>query len=384
MTYFWDTPANVAALARAFGFAPVVARAWLRSEGQSVPNPTNPLNIEAGGVTADLQTHQLVGRFAAFPTASAGIEAAHELVSRLAGIARYGYAEILRQAGSGNAIAQARAVELSSWASGHYGASAVRDGTIARQVRAALSTHPKGGTTMAVHFALERFHAAAGVQIFDAPGGTLLGAYHAGYDVTSLEATDDDAWRGVITTTGGVERVVWVRRADLASPITAPPAGWADELHSELRDGEFLAPPADQAPPPPTPPALDPSWTTADLTGTALDEYAYAKQLYTAMHAPAGTPMAPVFTQVNQPGPLLSDGTQTGTVGSYMLGELVGAMIGDGQTTFSLAVYPEIPAEVIAAGGPTVLDAARRAKADVLANGRAYVPRPEAALIGLD
>ena len=131
MTYYHDTDANVASLAGLFGFEPAAARAWLRCEGQATDNPSNPLNIRAGGVTSTDQTGS-VGGFARFANAAAGLRAAHRIVATLA--PSYGYGAILAAAGSGDAHRQARAVERSAWAAGHYGSTATSDGCIARRV----------------------------------------------------------------------------------------------------------------------------------------------------------------------------------------------------------------------------------------------------------
>ncbi len=132
MTVYNDGPANIAALVRELGLEPSVARAWLRAEGQSVPNRTNPLNILAGGLTANMQTGSS-GRFATFVSPAAGIRAAGTIIRSLA--PRYGYGAILTATKGSDPIAQARAIERSGWAAGRYGSRAGVDGLVTRLTR---------------------------------------------------------------------------------------------------------------------------------------------------------------------------------------------------------------------------------------------------------
>lgn len=74
-----------------------------------------------------------VGGFAKFPDAATGLKAARVIVTTLA--PSYGYGRILAMAGATHTPHdQARAIERSSWAAGHYGSTATLDGSIARQL----------------------------------------------------------------------------------------------------------------------------------------------------------------------------------------------------------------------------------------------------------
>ncbi|MHB8420639.1 MAG: hypothetical protein ACYDCL_21415 [Myxococcales bacterium] len=291
MSYVHDTPANVGLLAFLFGFEPIVAQSWLMAEAQAIDNPSNPLNIERGGVTASLQTGS-VGAFAVFADPATGLRAAHLIPSRLA--PAYGYGAVLAQAGSHNPLAQARSIELSGWAAGNYGGTTTIDGTIRRLVRAALAA--QGGHSM-LRFAIARFHAPQGAPIYDAPAGNQLGAYHAGYDVTAIDATDDGAWVGVVTTTGGVERIVYVPAADLTAPLVVPPPGWADELHGELRNGTLVVDQATVDPAPVTPaapaapaPASFAPIVPVDMSGRSTQSLDYLQQLFVIEADPSIVP----------------------------------------------------------------------------------------------
>jgi hypothetical protein len=123
MAFYHDTPENVAYVQELFGFEEAAARQWLRCEGQAVNNPTNPLNIRF--YDRPPQTGNL-GGFATYDSPRDGLWDAKDIVWRLRGVYP-GYQRILDQANNGDAYAQARAIELSPWAAGHYGAD--EDGT---------------------------------------------------------------------------------------------------------------------------------------------------------------------------------------------------------------------------------------------------------------
>ena len=122
MTVYNDSPANIATLAAALRFEPIVAHAWIHAEGQFPGNPTNPLNC---AVPTAYQGHPLPhpnapasataigvtpsGRFYVYRSATEGLQAAVHALHVLAPL--YGYGAILAQAGSGNAYAQARTIE---------------------------------------------------------------------------------------------------------------------------------------------------------------------------------------------------------------------------------------------------------------------------------
>ncbi len=114
MTFFHDTPENIAALAGAFGMPPIVAQGWLRNEGQEVDNPTNPLNIMRTFVPTNGYTP---GGYAIFASPAAGLAAAYQIIKN---VAAAGYAQLLLLRGSPDAAAWAKAIERSSWAGGRY------------------------------------------------------------------------------------------------------------------------------------------------------------------------------------------------------------------------------------------------------------------------
>jgi len=187
MAYYHDTDANVATLARLFGFEPLAARAWLRCEAQGVDNPTNPLNIEAGGVTAGAQVGS-VGGFAVFSSAGAGLAAAHDVVATLA--PKYGYGAILAQRGSGDPYAQARAVERSDWAAGHYTSTATRDGCLARYVTQNGGDMQLSDKVKVPDWAVKRWPDATFLQDGEVSVEQALGA---GYALSRKAAQNTDA-----------------------------------------------------------------------------------------------------------------------------------------------------------------------------------------------
>lgn len=137
MTYFHDTAANARALAGFLPHMPVItARAWLHCEGQSIDNPTNPLNIRYTGGWG--QTGKNRAGFAVYPSTRIGLEAAARLILRL----RY-YTGVRLALATGDGLKIARAIEESPWAAGHYGGEGSRDGCIARYVKA----HPAPAPT---------------------------------------------------------------------------------------------------------------------------------------------------------------------------------------------------------------------------------------------
>ncbi len=122
MTTYNATPQNIALLAALLRYEPVVAEGWLRLEGQQVPNPTNPLNVKWWGRPP--QIGQLVapyGTFGRYQTPADGLRDAVALLHDMAGEAWTHYADILAQSGSGDALAQAAAIEASAWAGGYGG-----------------------------------------------------------------------------------------------------------------------------------------------------------------------------------------------------------------------------------------------------------------------
>src|ERR1700690_614932 len=108
------TAANANYLASKTGLSPAVTMAWLQNEQQSVANPTNPLNILAGGTPGQTGSN---GRFGTYANTTAGLDAAAWLLKNNAA-----YTPILASTSS-TPLAQAQAIQNSPWASGHYGYS---------------------------------------------------------------------------------------------------------------------------------------------------------------------------------------------------------------------------------------------------------------------
>jgi len=125
-------PEAEVALAAVWRLTPDAARRWLACECQAVNNPTNPLNIRWYG------RHAQVGRlggFATYVTARASFADGLAMVRALS--PHYGYAALLASLGTGDTYRQVRAIELSSWAAGHYGATASSAGCLSRGLAAA-------------------------------------------------------------------------------------------------------------------------------------------------------------------------------------------------------------------------------------------------------
>ena len=139
-TTYNDKPANVAALAAAIPLPNVVAHAWIRAEGQAVANPTNLLNCRWYGRPGQLKGPAATGTagvgFAAYRSVAAGVADTAWLLHNSAYYA--GIRAVLGQ----SPLVIAHAIEASPWSGGHYGAKNGRDGSIARQVRAAQSPAP--------------------------------------------------------------------------------------------------------------------------------------------------------------------------------------------------------------------------------------------------
>ena len=115
------TQANADYLASKTGLTPAAALAWLQAEQQQVPNPTNPLNITAGGTPGESGTLRTsYGTFATYSSPQAGLDAAAWL------IANGQYSGIRATLGTGDSTAQAKAIDASKWGtSGALGALGV-------------------------------------------------------------------------------------------------------------------------------------------------------------------------------------------------------------------------------------------------------------------
>lgn len=156
MSYCHATQDNARYLAGKTGLNVFVALAWLWNECQSVNNPTNPLNIRYYG------THGQIGAgggqsngFGVYTDAHAGLDHAAWLINNSAN-----YTGIRSAIKTGNIWAEARAIELSPWAGGHYG-GASKPGNISKKLSAitgkpiesvaqaadSVSTGSSGGTS---------------------------------------------------------------------------------------------------------------------------------------------------------------------------------------------------------------------------------------------
>jgi hypothetical protein len=129
-----NSAANVNYLSAKTGLAPSVASAWLTNEGQSVGNPTNPLNIVKGGTPNQTGS---VGAFGTYASPQAGLDAAAWLLK-----ANTAYQGILVAIGVGSPVQQAQAIQNSPWAAGHYGNHNISD-----MVSSSGSTTPSGGAS---------------------------------------------------------------------------------------------------------------------------------------------------------------------------------------------------------------------------------------------
>lgn len=132
MSYDNATAANIATLATVSGLESSVAGAWLHCEAQSIYNPTNPLNVRFWGRPGQLRGPGATGvpgvGFASYSSSAAGLTDAWRMLASLA--PSYGYGAVLEAAAGSDPEAQARAIELSEWAAGHYGGSSTADGCL--------------------------------------------------------------------------------------------------------------------------------------------------------------------------------------------------------------------------------------------------------------
>jgi hypothetical protein len=118
-TYFGGaTNENAAYLASKTGLDKNVALAWLKNEGQTTANPTNPLNILYGGYRQQIKNPG--SRFAKFPSTQAGLDEAAWLINN----SSY-YSGIRAAIATKNPALQARAIERSPWAAGNYDGATV-------------------------------------------------------------------------------------------------------------------------------------------------------------------------------------------------------------------------------------------------------------------
>lgn len=125
MAYCHNTPANVSLLSGYLGIPDIVSEHWLACECQAVNNPSNPLNNEVNG------------HFATYSSAAVGLAASAWVIRNL-----IYYVKVRSAIAAGNAYQIARAIELSPWAAGHYGATASRNGCISRGIPVVVEPNP--------------------------------------------------------------------------------------------------------------------------------------------------------------------------------------------------------------------------------------------------
>ncbi len=174
MSFSNATPVNIAALALVSGLEALTAAAWLHCEEQSIPNPTNPLNVRWYGRAGQLRGPGATGvpgeGFAAYASANAGLADAWRMLVALA--PSYGYDAVVAAAAGSDPLAQARAIELSSWAAGHYGGSATNAGCLRDYI------HAHGGAPTEDPMAIVTVTPfPAGPRRFHIPGGATLNGY---------------------------------------------------------------------------------------------------------------------------------------------------------------------------------------------------------------
>jgi hypothetical protein len=128
VTYYGPIAQEATLLSQLTGLNPIVAQAWLTNEGQadSIATPSNPLNIvvRGGGSGSGLETGTN-GPLFTYASWQDGIKAVAHLLN-----ANPAYAGILAAIRTGNPQAEARAIELSPWSGGNYGATSTKSGAI--------------------------------------------------------------------------------------------------------------------------------------------------------------------------------------------------------------------------------------------------------------
>lgn len=209
MAFNHDTEQNVILLASLLGFEAVVAKAWLRSEGQDVNNPTNPLNIRYYGRAGQRPGPGATGEsgvgFASYESPDAGLSDAVKMLHDLAGQTWNGYQSILDQAGSRDPIAQAKSIEMSKWAAGHYGGSEDRDGIIRRLVREFGFT-PARDPMLNLSGYPRRYRVTRGTSFFEMAGDTSpIGTFSgdATIEIIGRAKSPSNWYLGHVTTAAG-------------------------------------------------------------------------------------------------------------------------------------------------------------------------------------
>jgi hypothetical protein len=161
MAYMNTSQANISHLSSATGLAPSVAQAWLANEGQSTPNPTNPLNIRTGNTPNQTGS---IGGFGTYASPAAGLDAAAWLLR----VSSH-YTGIISAIKSGTPLQQAQAIQNSPWAAGHYSYSKISN------IVSGHSSVPSGGTSTPLASVWGSNLPAFGT-LFNLPTGTILTA----------------------------------------------------------------------------------------------------------------------------------------------------------------------------------------------------------------
>lgn len=216
---FNDTPENVAYLAALFGFEPIVAKAWLRIEGQSVANPTNPLNIrDSLEMTGYISTP--TGKYGYFEDAFRGLYSAKMVVTRNA--PSYGYDSILAAAWSRDPLRQAKTIERSSWAAGGYGSDWANNvpGSIYNYVKGA--SVQRINTTGLVVESTGRVTVPANTEVIDGVGKVIAKPTADVPNITALGLNED-----------GQQAILWTDKniRFIRTPVAIAPFDYtADEV----------------------------------------------------------------------------------------------------------------------------------------------------------
>lgn len=135
MAYPSYSPAARDTIAATLDLSPLTVTGWLYAEG-SGPGRNNPLNARGPVLPGNVGFTPAPGSFGIFPDLAS---AAKAYLYRLRNVKGVGYEAILA---APDALAQAYAIEASSWAAGHYGGGPGRDGNIVRYVKAHLPAAP--------------------------------------------------------------------------------------------------------------------------------------------------------------------------------------------------------------------------------------------------
>lgn len=177
-------PETALTLAVAWRLTPDAAARWLACECQDVNNPTNPLNVRFYGRAAQVGR---IGGFATYRTARASFIDGLAMVASLA--PNYGYGTLLASLGTGDTYRQCRAIEMSSWAAGHYGATDTAPGCLSRGLAPTpppvVVEEPMDPTIIPTEFvnvspgatAYTRVNGALKVAATSWKGGTHIGSY---------------------------------------------------------------------------------------------------------------------------------------------------------------------------------------------------------------